>query len=61
MAKFCGYSTIWVQEDWKLDEGDVFDDDDDILLKRGMYGTDNKIRWTDRKSKTRQLTFDNDC
>lgn len=34
----------------KVDQGDVFDDDDD-LLKRDISEIDNKLLWSGRKSR----------
>lgn len=38
-----------IRDDSKLDDGDVFEEDIN-LLNRGLSGTENSLRWRDRKS-----------
>lgn len=46
MVKFRSFTMSWVADDSKLKEGDVFDDEHN-LLKRGISGPDDKQRWND--------------
>lgn len=50
MVRVRRHKLSWVWDDSELDGGDEFHEED-ILLKRGMSGTDKKLRRIDRKSR----------